>query len=144
MRRRHGAVLVESALVLAAFLALILGVVDLGLWVICRHGLEQAARQGARQAIVHGKLATQGVWGPASVGPLQADAADPLAAAVRPFLVGFDPATVTIQADWPDGGNTRGQRVTVTVSADCRPMLLQVLGDRPLSLCASSTLRIAH
>ncbi len=54
-RRRRGAAVLETALVLPAFLIITLGTLDLGVGVFRYHVLAQVARHGARQAIVHGR-----------------------------------------------------------------------------------------
>src|SRR3954466_11950835 len=67
-RRRRGGVLVEAAITTSVFLTLVVGMIDLGIYVFRTHVITQAARQGARTAIVHGSLAPSGwnggPWGP--------------------------------------------------------------------------------
>lgn len=138
--------IVEAALVFLAFLTLVLGMLDLGLAVFRNHLVCEAARQGARQAIVHGSLAPPSMvaWGPDPVGPVPGNDSSPLAQAVQPFLADLDPSTVTVQAQWIDGGNDPGQRVRVTVNATCPLTLPSLVGVSSLSLHASSTMPIAH
>ena len=65
-RLRRGATAIELAIVLTLFLTLVFGMLDLGIAVFRYHIVCEAARQGARQAIVHGKLSDKlGTWGPA-------------------------------------------------------------------------------
>jgi hypothetical protein len=143
---RRGVTTVEAALVILVFMTLVLGMLDLGLAVFRNHLVCEAARQGARQAIVHGSLApsSMGVWGPDPVGPVPANDPGALAQAVQPFLADFDPAVVTVQARWLDGGNEPGQRVQVTVQATYSLMLPWLVGATSLPLRASSTMPIAH
>src|SRR5438552_607017 len=63
---RRGITLVETAIVLNVFLLLILGTLDLGIATYRYNTLSQAARNGARQAAVHGALAAPALaaWGP--------------------------------------------------------------------------------
>ena len=76
---------------------------------------------------------------------VQADnPSDELAGTIRPYLVGLDPSTATIQIQWPDGSNDLGNRVTVTVTAPYRTISLFVFGDHTITLVASSTMTIAH
>src|SRR4051794_4019429 len=56
-RPRRGMTLVETALIIIAFLMLVLGTIDLATAVFRYHMLSQAARQGVRQVIIHGELA---------------------------------------------------------------------------------------
>jgi hypothetical protein len=147
------------------FLTLVFGMLELGGALFRNHLVCEAARQGARNAIVHGYLAphnsTMNAWGPApSYYPappsgslysrstsytVQADnPSDELARTIRPYLGGIDPGTVTIRIEWPDGDNDLGNRVTVTVSAPYRTITLFPFGALPITLVASSTMSIAH
>jgi Flp pilus assembly protein TadG len=144
-RKRPGASLVETALVMVVFLTLLLGMLDLGLGVFRNNILSQAARQTARQAVVHGSLSSV-PWGPSTYGPVTADDNGAIATALRPYLVGLDPSTVTVQVAWPDGGNAPDQdcRVRVTVSTPYRPMMTFVFGNPTYTLSATSTMPVAH
>jgi hypothetical protein len=155
-RPRRGATIVEMAIVLLTFLTLVLGMLDLGLGVARYNSLAHAARQGARQAIVHGSMADRlGPWGPATVGPFSlgatppsivlpsTDAAD-IAAFIQPMLVHFNPAEVDVTVAWPEGGNEFGQPVTITLSAPFRPMMTFIFGNPTITLTAESTMSIAH
>jgi TadE-like protein len=53
-RRSRGQALVEFSLVLPVFIFVLLGIFDFGRIVWARNSLENAAREGARYAIVHG------------------------------------------------------------------------------------------
>jgi hypothetical protein len=127
---------------------LCLGTIDLGMAVFRLHILSQAARQGARQAIVHGSLARSGwqggPWGPTTYGPLPATSSDPQMQAVASSLVGVDPAQAQITVEWPDGSNAPGKRVTVTVTTTWSPLMVFIFGNQTTTLSASSTMPIAH
>ena len=136
--RRKGMSMIEAVLTTTALLTLCLGTIDLGVAVFRQHALTEAARQGARQAIVHGSKATQlGTW---TAGNYQT----PLRQFVLPLLPGIDPDTVTIQADWPDGGNDPGQRARVTVRTSYRPIITLLFGSPSFNLSATSVMPIAH
>ncbi|NQV28384.1 MAG: pilus assembly protein [Rhodopirellula sp.] len=139
---RCGAVMVETAIVLSVFLLLILGTLDLGIATYRYNTLSQAARQGARQAIVHGKLAPPAMtaWGPATYTGTAGDGSV-YAQAVSPMLVGFTLSNVTIKVEWPDGGNTLQQRVRYTVTTPYQPAFF--FGSTS-TLSAVSTMPIAH
>ena len=142
--RRRGVTLVEGVIVFAVLLAFLLSAMDLALAVFRSHLVTEAARQGARQAIVHGDLADAlGTWGPATVGPLTGTDTHPLAQAVSPYLAGFDLSTVSITAEWPDGGSGRGMRVRVTIRAPYQTFGPALAGT-VLLLSASSTMPITH
>src|SRR5262245_23946616 len=91
--KRRGATLVEGAVVLLAFLLLILGVIDLGVGVLRYHVVAQAARAGARQAIVHGNQSPRATssWGPGTVTVKGDDTSSEVSNAVRPYLTGLNP-----------------------------------------------------
>jgi Flp pilus assembly protein TadG len=162
---RRGAALVEAAVMSPLFLTLVFGMLDLGGALFRNHVVCQAARQGARNAIVHGYLSpsqsTTNAWGPtpsyypeltsrslyanSTSWTVQADdPSDELACAIKPYLVGLDPGTVTVRIEWPDGDNDPGNRVTVTVTAPYRTVSLFLVGDHTITLAASSTMPIVH
>src|SRR5262245_14898550 len=105
-RGRRGITVVEGALILTAFLTLVVGMLDFAVPVLREHILSQAARQGVRAAIVHGSRATVlAPWGPGQFGPVAASSGDPKAQVVAKYLAGIDPSTVTITYQWLDGNN---------------------------------------
>jgi hypothetical protein len=147
------------------FLTLVFGMLSLGGALFRNHVACEAARQGARTAIVHGHLSqlnsTMNAWGPSPpYDPAQTsgslytistsyevqadDPSDELAASIRPYLAGLDPSTVTILIQWPDGDNAPGSRVTVTVTAPYRLITPFIFGDQTITLVGSSTMAIAH
>jgi Flp pilus assembly protein TadG len=142
---RRGAVLVEGAIVLTVFLFLILGTLDLGLATFRYNSLSQAARQGARQAAVHGALATSamGNWGPTSYSGT-ADDGSVYAQAVSPMLAGFNLSNVSITVQWIDGGNAVQQRVQYTVSTTYTPTITSLFSNISYTQSAASTMPIAH
>ncbi len=143
-RRRKGATLVEAALVLPVFLMLIVGMIDLGLGVLQAHVLSTAARQAARQAIVRGGLASGlGSWGPGEYGPVSLADSGAIAQAIRSYVPGIDPSTVTVDVQWLDGSNQPESRVRVTLTHAYQPITTYVVSGT-IPLTASSTMRIAH
>jgi Flp pilus assembly protein TadG len=164
-RDRRGAALVEAAVMSSLFLSLVFGMLDLGGALFRKHITCEAARQGARAAIVHGyfssRNSTMDSWGPtppyypvltsrslyasSASYTVQADSAsDELALTIRPYLAGLDPSTVTIQIQWPDGNNDLGNRVSVTVRTSYQTITLFSFSNLPITLVASSTMTIAH
>jgi Flp pilus assembly protein TadG len=144
-RKRRGTSLVETSLVIVVFLTLILGTLDLGLGVLRNNALSQAARQMARQAVVHGSLSSS-PWGPGAYGPVAASDTGAIATALQPYLIGMDPANVTVTVTWPDGGNApdQGNRVRVALSTPYQPMMTFLFGNPTYTLTATSTMAIAH
>jgi Flp pilus assembly protein TadG len=142
-RARRGAALVEAAVVLGLFFAIVLGMIDLGTAVFRYHLTCQASRQGARLAIVHGALA-QTQWGPSTYGPVAANDSSAIAQAIAPYLSGMDPSKATITVQWPDGDNWPGSRAEVTVTTTYQPMMTFLFGSPSWTLSATSTMPIAH
>ena len=143
---RRGASAVEGVVIFLVMATLALGTLDLGVGVFRFHAVSEAARQGARQAIVHGALAPPQAaqWGPAPTTSPASAFGDPLVDAVKPFLVGFDLTQTTVQGDWLDGSSEPGKRVRVTVSAPYRPVVTYIFGSPAYTLSATSTLPIVH
>lgn len=147
-RLRHGATAVELALVLLLFLTLVLGMLDLGIAVFRNHLLAEAARQGARQVIVHGKLADKlGSWGPGTLTLTGTDShplvSDPNTG-IRRLLTGIDPSQVNITVEWLGGNDPQAEnRVRVRVTTTYYPMVF-IFGNTHFDLSGSSTMYIAH
>lgn len=83
-RRGRGQALVEFALIAPMLFLLIIGIIELGRLVFFYHTINNAAREGARYAIVHGENSP---WDRCPSGPM--------------------PAGATNSCD-PDGDNVRG------------------------------------
>jgi Flp pilus assembly protein TadG len=142
-RRRKAVAAFEAAIVLGVFLTLVLGMIELGICVFRYHLVAEAAREGARQTLVHGEYSAS-PWGPATVGPINGNDPSPLAQAVMPMLVGVDPETVTILAEWLDGDNEVDHRVRVTVTIQQALLLPSLLGINSLTLSSQTTMQITH
>lgn len=144
-RSRRGATIVESAIVMVVFITLTLGAVDLEIGVYRFNTLSEAARQGARRAMVHGTLAPPAMtlWGPGAYVGTAGDGSE-YANAVRPLLVGFPLNDVILRVEWIDGSTTVGKRVRFTLSTPYRPLLGFLIGYPNLNLAAASTMPIAH
>jgi hypothetical protein len=139
--------MVESAIIMMAFLLLIFGMIDLGRGVFRHNQLAQAARQGARQAMVHGQLAPAkwngGPWGPSTIN-VKADANGvPIVDAIQPMLVSCELDKTSIKVEWLDGSNKLEKSVRVTVTSPFQPVLISFFGGA-FDLHAASTMPIAH
>jgi Flp pilus assembly protein TadG len=144
--------MIEAALIILLFITIILSMIDLGVAVLRYNLLSEAARQGARQAIVHGNLAPSnwngGPWSPKSgypgVNPYKVSASsssDAIASGIRAYLPTIDPSKVNITVQWPDGDILLNQRVQVTLTYTYQPMTTFFV---PITLTATSTMPIAH
>jgi len=142
---RSGAVTLEAVIVLPVFLLMVLGTIDVGMAVFRYNTLSQAARLGARQAIVHGKEASlTGVWGPTAINEPVTSTSVPIVAAVAPTLANCPPGETRVQVTWTAGQNKIGDPVRVTVTSEYTPMLSWIIGGATIDLSASSTMLIAH
>jgi Flp pilus assembly protein TadG len=147
-RNRRGATILELGIVLLAFVVLTFGMLDLGLGVFRYHILANAARQGARRAIVHGALASNGLgsWGTGTINVVATDTAVPIVGGttdgIQPMLVGCNLSQTWVNVQWIDGGNAQGNRVRVTVTSPYTPFMTLYL--KPVTLSAASTMQIAH
>jgi hypothetical protein len=136
---------VEAALVLSAFLTLILGMLDFGMATLNRNNLALAAHRLARAAVVRGEASAPELtpWGPAPVEGTAADG-DEFAAAFAPVLSILPPKQVRFRVEWPDGGNDLGQRVRATVACEHRLIFGGFFGIEPWHMEAVSVMRIQH
>jgi hypothetical protein len=116
---------------------------EMGICVFQYHLVAAAAREAARQGIVHGEYSSS-PWGPATIGPVNGNDTSPLAQAVMAILVGVDPQTVTIQAAWLDGDNEVDHRLQVTVSILSNPGITSFLGIASFTLSSQTTMQITH
>lgn len=129
MHAQRGTTIVETALVMIALLVVLFGIMDFGRAMYTYHLVNNAARIGARFAIVHGGNCTHSVTGSADTWPCPATA-DEIANYVsrQSVLMGLgDLPTDAVQTSYEfvpscNGGvnaapnNQQGCAVTVTVS----------------------------
>jgi Flp pilus assembly protein TadG len=147
--KRRGGTLVESTFTTLAFMALLLGTVDMGVGIMRMHIVSEAARQGARKAIVQGdknytpSKFNGGAWGPSAFTD-NGNSSSPIVTTIKPYLTGLDPSQVTINVTWPDGNNNLESRVTYQVSTTWSPMITWVFGSPTYTLTGTSTMQIAH
>jgi Flp pilus assembly protein TadG len=161
---RAGQALVETALILPLFLALLLGIVDMGRAVWATTSLASAAREAARYAIVHGGTSSN----PCPVGTPSGDAVIPAPSAdclhpspskqsivdagIAAAIAGGSDVAVTVcygagcsgNTDTLTGNNARGQTVTVVVSSNVNLVVPSLLGRSSFVLSGSSTMVVNH
>src|SRR3982074_1559161 len=112
-----------------AFLLLI-GIMDIGVAIWSYNVAAEAAREAARQAVVHGSKSGQ-LYGPAA-NDANVDKIE------RQYAIGLTPANVTVRSTWPNGNNKPGSPVTVEVEYVYTPCSLFQLGT--LKLRSRSTM----
>lgn len=151
--QRRGAVTTEAALLLPIFLTVTVAMLDLGVGVLRFNTLSNAARQGARQAMVHGEHAPAGWnggrWRPgtgagANVIDEVSTVDTPPVNAVRPMLVNCPPSETRVRYEWMNANDEVGSSVRCTVTSQYQPLLTVVFGGSAISLTSSSTMPIAH
>lgn len=145
-RLRRGAAMVETALVLSAWMILLLGTLDIGM-ILFRHTvMQQIAERAARLAMIRGANSTPQIasWGPATVR-VRLHQSDPVANLLRPSTCGLTPSGFEVLLEWTDGGNQRDQRVTVTVSSAQDTILQSLLpGNGSFAMQSTALTRIVQ
>jgi Flp pilus assembly protein TadG len=134
LRDERGAALAEFSLVAAIMLAVLFGVIEIGRLMLVYTTLADAARAGARYAIVHGALRTgSGVDGPS--GP--SDNPPQVVTVVTNITTaaGLLPAHLTVTVHYPNGTNTTSSPVTVRAAYAYVPVSLFL----PLTVNLGST-----
>lgn len=160
-RRRRGQALVEFALIAPMLFLLIIGIIELGRLVFFYHTINNAAREGARYAIVHGENSP---WDRCPSGPMPPPATnscDPDGDNVRREIQraaspAMCPADLSVacnglaygwsgDTDFPiyggTGTNAQGNDVTIHVEYAYSPILSLGLWG-PINLRAEATLVI--
>jgi Flp pilus assembly protein TadG len=117
----RGSTLVEFSLVAFMFIMILLGVVEMGRMVLVYTTVANAARAGARYAIVHGGDRTgSGVNGPSGPG-----STTQIQTVVQNFASAglVNVSNLNVNVTYPNGANTAGSPVSVTVSYTYDPLI---------------------
>ncbi len=117
----EGGSLIEFPLISVMFVLLLLGVVEVGRLMLVYTTMANAARAGARYAIVHGSDRTgSGVNGPSASG-----SATQVQTVVQDFASAglLTVSNLVISVTYPDGTNTPGSRVSVRVTYAYDPLV---------------------
>jgi Flp pilus assembly protein TadG len=135
-RRSRGQALAEFAIVAPVFFLLIFAILDFGRYVYYVQVLNNAAREGARYAIVHGSNSFQ------PAGPAPDDPA--VDAVVRNFAVGVTGnSALTVSSVWGTPPNpptnNRGSKVDVSVTYAFHP-LIPLIPIPPITITGEATL----
>jgi len=119
----NGTALMEFSLIAFTFVLLLLGVVEMGRMILVYTTIANAAKVGERYAIVHGGDRTgTGVNGPS--GPASSNTSQ-----VQTVVQNFSSAgllttsNLVITVAYPNGTNTAGSPVTVTVTYPYDPFI---------------------
>jgi Flp pilus assembly protein TadG len=123
LRKEQGDAMVEFSIVAVLFMILLLSVVEMSRMVLVYTTMANAARAGARYAIVHGgdRTGTVGTYyGPSTPGnttEVQTVAKNFASAGLVKV------SNLTVNVTYPDGNNAAGSRVDVSVSYVYDPLL---------------------
>jgi Flp pilus assembly protein TadG len=135
-RADRGSAMVEFTLIGFMFIIVLLGVVEMGRMVLVYTTIANAARAGARYAIVHGGDRTgPGATGvDAASGPGSPCTCSQIQTVVQNFASAglVNTSLLTITVSYPDTTNIAGSRVSVTVSYPYDPLVKyfnSLLGD---------------
>lgn len=155
-RRHGGQALAEFALVAPIFFLLLFGIIDFGRYVYYVQVLNNAAREGARYAIVHGSRSLA-PSGPAAPGTVTTDLnGDNVVSVVKQFATGVigDSSVLSVVPTWwhydsqpdpsaavngGDGDNGRESLVQVIVTYQFRSVIPMV-PIPPIQVNGSATL----
>ncbi len=137
----RGQALSEFAIVVPVFLLILLGIFETGRFIFNYEALNNATREGARYAIVHGDNSFCPSGPPP---PGHTNACDPSGSRVlqrvRDTAYGIAPADVVPSATW-DPNNRRGNTVKVTATYTYTSFV-PLLFLPPITVSAESTLVI--
>jgi type II secretory pathway pseudopilin PulG len=171
--RNLGQSLVEFALVLPIFLAILIGMVDIGRAVWANNAVANAAREAARWAVVHGGTpdnecpagppVTSGqyktkVVTPSTSCPHPSPSREGIREVARSFAIaGGTPMTIEVcygidcsgdtdglGSDGLPATNVRGTPVTVRVTSQVPMIVPQLVGISQIPVSATSTMLVNH
>jgi Flp pilus assembly protein TadG len=125
-REDRGSSLIEFALISFMFIMLLVGVIEMGRMVLVYTTIANAARAGARYAIVHGgdRTGTGATGVDAASGPGSPCTCPQIQTVVKNFASGglLDTTKLTVTVNYPNG-NTAGSFVTVQVAYTYDPFV---------------------
>ena len=141
-RGEGGQALVEFALVSLTFFVLLFGMIDVGRAVWNYNTLAQATREGTRYAIVHG-VNSSDPSGPGGAYYTAPNTDTKVTAVVTSNAASLDTAQLTVTADWVNGNNGPGSRVTVSSQYTYVP-IFNMFGFLDFDMSSSSTMVITN
>lgn len=133
---RRGAHVVEMAIILPVFLAMLIGIIDFARATYAYTAVVESARCGARHAMVNGATSTT------VVGPTANNTT--VEAVVKNNAKGLDTSLLSVASTWPNGTNTTGSPVTVTATYNFKLVVADLVGLQPITIRGTSTMMITH
>ena len=119
-REDRGSTMIEFCLISVMLVIVLLGVVEMGRMVLVYTTIANAAREGARYAIVHGADQTASPSGPGNPCTCP-DVQTVVKNFASAGLLNTDSLTITVS--YPDGSNTAGSHVSVKVTYPYDPFV---------------------
>ena len=132
--RRHGASVVEMAIIAPVTILLLFGLIITGLGVFRYQEVASLAREGSRWASVHGTMWAQ------TTGKTAATATDVYNKGILPEVVALNTSKLSYSVTW-DPDNSPGSQVTVTVTYNWMP---EALVAGPITLSSTSTVTMTY
>jgi Flp pilus assembly protein TadG len=133
---RRATYVLELAAILPFILVLLLGLIDFALIIYAYDAVSEAARAGARYAIVHGSRALS------PAGPTANDAT--VESVVRANALALAASQLTVTSSWSTGHNDATCPVTVTATYKYQPFIGRLMGLKSVTLNGSTTMTITH
>lgn len=133
---RSGATVVEMAFVIPVLLVLLIGIIDFAMVIYAYGTVSEAARCGARYAMVHGSVSSSPV-GPTADNTTVRDV-------VRTNALALDTSRLTVTSSWANTRNDVGSNVTVTATYDCPIIIGQLIGTGGINVSGTTTMTITH
>jgi Flp pilus assembly protein TadG len=125
----RGSAMIEFSLVLMLMLTVVFGVIELGRLMLTYAILANAARTGARYAVVHGsnRCVSPSTCPNPTDGPSGPSGCSQVTQVIQSSATGLGTLTFNscsgTNSMYPDGDNAVGSRVTITVSYPYTPMI---------------------
>jgi Flp pilus assembly protein TadG len=147
LRSERGQDLVEFALVFPILILLILGIIEFAILILDYNTVSNAAREGARYAIVHPESDRPEPGAQCPNPPLAADAppSNVVEAACK-MTTGLDPDNIRVVVDFTAGAPASLGRVTVTVRYDAElltaPVIEALGGGGAITVGGASTMEM--
>ena len=135
-RVRRGATTLELACILPVVLTMLLGTIDVARVMYAYGTVSEAARTGARYAMVHGARSGS------PCGPAANNAS--VTTVVKNNALALDPTNLTVTSTWANGSNKATSPVTVTATYTCYLSIGQLVGLSSVTVRGSTTAEITY
>lgn len=140
--RQPGQGVVEFAIVSLVFFLMLFGIVEMGWYLFSYHEVTNAAREGARYAIVHGTMSA-GITNSSDVADYTLDTTK-LKSAILAKVNLTNPNSLSVTITEPDGNLQPGHHVKFTVTYPYHPLIGFIIGGGTITLRGSSTMVIYY